>query len=74
MNLYSSTPVNMFKCSSSPTQPLLLLLACHSSVTKTIRAQVFRKVPRVDPVAAGIDWKFMYTRVSGRAKLPLEGV
>lgn len=27
-------------------------------------AQVFRKVPKVDPVAAGIDWKFMYTRVS----------
>lgn len=27
--------------------------------------QVFRKVPKVDPVAAGIDWKFMYTRVSG---------
>lgn len=29
--------------------------------------QVFRKMPRVDPVAAGIDWKFMYTRVRKRA-------
>lgn len=27
-------------------------------------AQVFRKVPTVDRVAAGIDWKFMYTKVS----------
>ncbi|CAN0354805.1 unnamed protein product [Ectocarpus sp. 6 AP-2014] len=27
---------------------------------------VFRKVPKVDPVAAGIDWSFMYTRESDR--------
>lgn len=33
--------------------------------TTVKNAQVFRKVPKVDPVAAGIDWKFMYTRVSG---------
>lgn len=31
--------------------------------------QVFRKIPTVDPVAAGVDWSFMYTRVSRHGKV-----